>query len=388
MRTIGVVTVGRSDYGIYRPVLREIQAREGLELHLLVSGAHLLPVYGLTVREIEKDGFPIAERIQMLEPSDSPEGIARSIGRGVTGFAGALARRAPDILVLLGDRFEMLAAAAAALPFTIPIAHIHGGELTEGAFDDAIRHAITKMSHLHFVATETYRRRILQLGEEPWRVAVSGAPGLDNVLTVDAATVEQLRARLNLGLEQPFLLVTFHPVTLEQEDTERHLDELLTALSALDFDLVFTLPTFDAGSGSVIQRLQRFVASRPGATLVDSLGTQAYFGLMKRAAAMVGNSSSGIIEAASFKLPVVNIGNRQRGRERPKNVIDVEGSKDEILSAIRQATSREFVAELSDLVNPYGDGHAARRIVDVLATVVLDKQLITKSFRDLESIDG
>jgi UDP-N-acetylglucosamine 2-epimerase (non-hydrolysing)/GDP/UDP-N,N'-diacetylbacillosamine 2-epimerase (hydrolysing) len=266
------------------------------------------------------------------------------------------------------------------------VAHIHGGELTEGAIDDAIRHVITKMSHLHFVATETYRRRVIQLGEEPWRVAVSGAPGLDNVLTMDLVAREDLEARLGLNMSRPFLIVTFHPVTLEHENTDTHLNELLRALADLDYGLVFTYPNADTGSRAIIDRIRRFATGRPNATLVDNLGTAAYFGLMKHAAAMVGNSSSGIIEAGSFKLPVVNIGSRQQGRTRGRNVVDVECSRERIVAAIRTATSKAFAAGLADLVNPYGDGHAARRIVEVLRSVPMDARLITKPFHDLESV--
>lgn len=386
MRTVGVVTVGRSDYGIYLPILRQIQAAPDLRLHLIVSGAHLLPEFGMTAGAIEADGFTIGDRVEMLLPSDAPEAIATSIGRGTVGFARSFAQLRPDILVLLGDRFEMLAAASAALPFRIPVAHIHGGELTEGAIDDAIRHAITKMSHLHFVATETYRRRVIQLGEEPWRVTVSGAPGLDNVLTLDLPAREELEARVGLDLSKPFLLVTFHPVTLEYEHTDKHLDELFGALAALDYGLIFTYPNADMGSRVIIDRVRQLVAARSAATLVDNLGTAAYFGLMKRAAAMVGNSSSGIIEAASFKLPVVNVGNRQRGRTRGRNVIDVECSCERIIDAVRAATSKTFMAGLKDLVNPYGDGHAARRIVGVLSTAPPSARLLVKPFHDIESV--
>lgn len=386
MRTIAVVTVGRSDYGIYVPILREIQARKSLALQLIVSGAHLLPEFGRTAQAIEQDGFPIAARIEMHGPSDSPEAIAVSIGRGAIGFARAFAKSPPDILLLLGDRFEMLAAACAALPFTMPVAHIHGGELTQGAIDDSIRHAITKMSHLHFVATETYRRRVVQLGEEPWRVTVSGAPGLDNLRSGRIASREELLALPGVNLTHPFLLVTYHSTTLEPENTDRHLDELLAALDEFDFGLVFTYPNADSGGRAIIERIEPFVGRRPNRVLVESLGTAAYFGLMRHASAMVGNSSSGLVEAASLRLPVVNVGNRQRGRVRPRNVVDVECARDEIVAAVRAATAPGFAASLADLANPYGDGRAAPRIVDVLERVPIDVRLITKSFYDLESV--
>lgn len=380
MRTIGVVTVARSDYGIYLPVLRRIQADPDLRLHLIVAGTHLSPDFGLTVREIERDGFPIGDRVEMLLASDTPEGIAKSTGLGVIGFAQSYARYRPDILLVLGDRFEMHAAVVAALPFKIPVAHIHGGELTLGAIDDALRHSITKMSHLHFVATEDYARRVVQMGEEPWRVVVSGSPSLDTLLSTHLLSRKELERRYKLDLAQPFLLVTYHPVTLEFEQLEMQVSELLAALEEVDMGVVFTYPNADTRSRTVIQMIREFAATHPRAQVVVNLGTPGYTSVMQFAAAMVGNSSSGIIEAASFKLPVVNVGTRQQGRTRAKNVIDVGYGRAEIVAGIRKALSPEFHASLADLVNPYGDGHAAERIVQRLKEVELDDRLLIKRF--------
>lgn len=382
MRTIGVVTVARSDYGIYLPVLRRIQADPDLHLHLIVAGMHLSPDFGLTVREIERDGFPIGDRVEMLLSSDTPEGIAKSMGLGTIGFAQSYARHRPDVLVVLGDRFEMHAAAVAALPFKIPVAHIHGGELTQGAMDDALRHSITKMSHLHFVATEDYARRVIQMGEEPWRVVVSGSPSLDTLLSTRLLGRKELERRYKLDLAQPFLLVTYHPVTLEVEQLETQMSELLAALDEVGVATVFTYPNADTRSRLVIQMIREYAASRPQAQVVINLGTPGYISAMQIAAAMVGNSSSGIIEAASFKLPVVNIGTRQQGRTRAKNVIDVGYSRAEIVAGIRKALSPEFRASLADLKNPYGDGHAAERIVQRLKEVELDDRLLLKRFHE------
>lgn len=382
MRTIGVVTVARSDYGIYLPVLRRIQADPDLHLHLIVAGMHLSPDFGLTVREIERDGFPIGDRVEMLLSSDTPEGIAKSMGLGTIGFAQSYARHRPDVLVVLGDRFEMHAAAVAALPFKIPVAHIHGGELTQGAMDDALRHSITKMSHLHFVATEDYARRVIQMGEEPWRVVVSGSPSLDILLSTRLLGRKELERRYKLDLAQPFLLVTYHPVTLEVEQLETQMSELLAALDEVGVATVFTYPNADTRSRLVIQMVREYAASRPQAQIVINLGTPGYISAMQIAAAMVGNSSSGIIEAASFKLPVVNIGTRQEGRTRAKNVIDVGYSRAEIVAGIRKALSPEFRASLADLKNPYGDGHAAERIVQRLKEVELDDRLLLKRFHE------
>ncbi len=383
MRTIGVVSVARSDYGIYLPVLRKIQQDPELKLHLIVAGTHLSPEFGLTVKTIEVDGFEINERVEMLLSSDSPEGIAKSMGLGTIGFAQVYARFRPDILLVLGDRFEMHAAALAALPFKIPLAHIHGGEITQGAFDDALRHSITKLSHVHFVATQESARRVIQMGEEPWRVVVSGAPSLDNLRSLRLLRSEELEAKYGLCLNPSPLLVTFHPVTLEYEQTQWQVSELLEALRSCDLPVVFTLPNADT-SGRLIRRMiETFAEGSPNVRTVANLGMQGYFSLMAQAIAMVGNSSSGIIEAPSFKLPVVNIGTRQHGRIRAKNVIDVGYRKDEIISGVRRAVTSEFRAGLQGLINPYGDGRAAEVITENLKKLVLNNRLIVKQFVDL-----
>jgi len=383
VRTVDVVTVGRSDYGIYLPILRQIQADPDLRLRLIVAGAHLSPEFGLTATLIERDGFVIAERVEMLLSSDSPEGIAKSMGLGTIGFAQVYARSRPDVLVVLGDRFEMFVAALAALPFKIPVAHIHGGELTEFAMDDALRHSMTKLSHLHFVSTPEHAGRVHQLGEEPWRVTVSGAPSLDNLRSTRLLNAAELKAQFNLALDQPTLLVTLHPVTLAYEHTEEQTAALLEALEASQVPVVFTLPNPDTNGRIVARMISEFVQGHPTSQLIENLGTQAYFSVMSLAAAMVGNSSSGIIEAASFKLPVVNVGKRQSGRMRARNVIDVGDTRDEILAGIKQAVTPEFRAKLWNLVNPYGDGQAAQRIVDRLKEITLDDTLVVKHFHDV-----
>jgi len=383
MRTIGVVTVARSDYGIYLPLLRLIQDDPDLRLILFVGGMHLSPEFGLTAQVIETDGFEIAGKVEALLSSDTPEGIARSMGLGVIGFAKVYTQSPPDILVVLGDRYEMMAAALAAVPFKLPIAHIHGGEVTRGAIDDALRHCITKISHLHFVATREYATRVGQLGEEPWRIVVSGAPSLDNLQSASILSSDELKNRFGLKLDQPPLLVTFHPVSLEYEQTPWHIAELLAALDETGLPIVFTLPNADTGGRIIIERLKDYVETRPKAQLVANLGTEGYFALMSMARAMVGNSSSGIIEAPSFRLPVVNIGTRQEGRTRAGNVIDVGYTRAEILSGIQKAISPDFRTTLDDLVNPYGCGEAAQLIVDRLKTVELNQHLVMKRFVDI-----
>jgi len=384
VRTVGVVTVSRSDYGAYLPVLRRIQEEPGLALHLIVAGMHLSPEFGLTIRSIEADGFDVSERVEMLLSSDTPEGISKSMGMGLIGFAQAYARFRPDVLLVLGDRFEMHAAALAALPFKIPVAHIHGGEISEGAFDDALRHSITKLSHLHFVSTEENGNRVMQMGEEPWRVIVSGAPSLDNLRNVAMLGHRELEARFGLVLKKDPLVVTYHPVTLEYEQTEWQMTELLAALKIFDLPILFTLPNADTNGRIITRMMEEFVKNHPKAHMVGNLGTEGYFSLMACAAAMVGNSSSGIIEAPSFKLPVVNIGSRQQGRTRAKNVLDAGYSRTEIGETITRAISPEFRDGLVGLVNPYGDGHASEKIVRKLKEIALDSELLLKRFTDLK----
>ena len=382
MRRICVVTTSRADYGIYRPVLREIAQRPELELRLLVTGSHLSTQFGMTVEEIAADGYDTSGRVEWCLSSDTPEAIVKSTGQAMMGFADYYGSVRPDLLLVLGDRYEMHAAVTAAVPFLSPLAHIHGGELTEGAIDDALRHSITKMSHLHFPATETYANRIAQMGEERWRITVSGAPSLDNLNTFKPLDEAELAERVGLDVREPFLLATYHPVTLENENVEGKIEEMLSALTRLDLPAIFTYPNADAGSSLIISKLEAYAAQSNRARVFRSLGSQAYFSLMGRAAALVGNSSSGIIEAASFRLPVVNIGNRQAGRLRPANVIDVGESREEIEIGLQRALDAEFRKSLADLQNPYGDGHAAERIVDKLQSIELGQRLLRKHFQE------
>lgn len=388
MRRICVVTVARSDYGILRPLLRRIDEARDLELALVAGGMHLAPEFGNTIEEIRADGFEIARTADFLLPSDRPGDIARSLGRGTIRFVEAYEELRPDVLVVLGDRFETQAAALAAVPFLIPIAHIAGGALSGGAIDDAFRHAITKLSSLHFVETGTYAKRVVQMGEEPWRVHMTGALGLDNLNAVERLSLDELNRRFGLELAagDPPLLVTFHPVTREYTETRRYMENLLAALAACGLPIVFTYPNADTNGRIIIEMVESFLRDRPRARCVPHFGTLGYFSLMAQAAAMVGNSSSGIVEAASFKLPVVNIGTRQKGRLAPENVVTTGTGRDEILDGIRRATAPAFREGLKDLANPYGDGRAADRMVEVLRTVELrTPRLIQKAFHDLDT---
>jgi len=365
---------------MYFPVLHRLRREKNLDLRLIAAAGHLDPKYGNTVAEIEQDGFVIAARVLMTKTGDSGAAVAKAIGGGIQEFVAAYRQVRPDVVLLLGDRYEMFAAAIAALPMRLPLAHIHGGELTLGAIDDSIRHSITKLSHIHFVATAEYARRILQLGEEPWRVHTTGSPVIDSILSMELLPKDQLELEIGLDLSRT-LLITYHPPTLES-DQERALSNLLTALAASGHSLLFTGSNADARSGEIIEKIQEFVKKRANARFIPNLGHRKYHSIQKYVPAMVGNSSSGIIEAASFRLPVVNIGTRQAGRLRATNVIDVGTSETEIAKGIAQATSPEFGKSIAQLENPYGDGNASERIVTLLSSIEVDEKLLLKKFVD------
>jgi UDP-hydrolysing UDP-N-acetyl-D-glucosamine 2-epimerase len=382
-RAIGVVTVARSDYGHLLPLLEGLRAAPDVTLFLYVAGSHLSPRFGRTADLVEADGWPIAARIDMGVGDEAPEAIAAATGRGVLGFAAEFQRRRPDLLVVLGDRYEMLSAAVAALPFALPVAHLHGGEVTEGAMDEQIRHAITKLAHLHFPAAEPYAARLRRMGEEPWRVHCCGAPGLDRLRPRAGLSREALGVRLGGPLGRPTLLVTFHPETLAAADVPRQADELMAALEKVEGDVVATAPGADVAHAAISAALERLASRRPATRVVTTLGDEAYCTLLREADVMVGNSSSGLIEAPTFGLPVVNVGDRQRGRLRAANVLDVPAEREAIAEAIRRALDPAFRAGLAALVNPYGDGAAAPRIARVLREVELSSRLVRKRFADV-----
>lgn len=385
-RRIGVVTVGRSDYGIYYPLLRAIENDPDCELCLIVGGSHLSPYHGNTVSEIERDGFEIKARVPMLLAGDSPQSISMSIGLGVTNFAAAYESVHPDIIVLLGDRFEMLAAAVAAVPLQIPLAHIHGGELTQGAIDDAMRHSITKLSHLHFAAAPEYGRRIEQMGEEPYRITVTGSPVIDAILSEKALSEKELNVTLGMTVRGA-LLVTYHPVTLEPEHIEERIAMLLDALEHFENELIFTYPNADTNNAVIVEQLRTFVSRHDRAHLFVNLGRKKYHSLQRYVGAMIGNSSSGIIEAASFRLPVVNIGDRQEGRLRTPNILDAPEEATAIQAATRKALSPEFKSSLAKMESPYGKGDASVKILQTLKKTPLDNKLLKKKFCDWGRID-
>lgn len=378
MKKIAVFTGTRAEYGLLYWLLKDIQQDTELELQLLVSAMHLSPEFGMTYQQIEADGFTITEKVEMLLSSDSAVGTAKSMGLGVIGFADALSRMKPDILVILGDRFEALAVAQAAMILRIPIAHIHGGEITEGAYDDAIRHAITKLSLLHFTSTETYRTRVIQLGEHPNRVFNVGAIGLDHLQRSKLMTVKELAASLNFKLEQPYLLVTYHPVTLASEPAVESFNNLLNALDQFpNHQIILTYPNADDGGRAIIPLLEAYAKKQPSRALaIPSLGQLRYLSSVKHAAAVVGNSSSGIIEVPSFKVPTVNLGERQKGRLAATSVFSCPSSTKTIVKTLQAALQ----TNLSQVVNPYGKGQASEAILEQLKFANLS---VVKTFYDL-----
>ena len=374
-RRIGVVTTSRADYShLYWP-LRELAANPAVDLGVFVLGAHLSPEFGSTVNEIERDGFPIRARIECLLSSDTDTGMAKTIGIAILGVAAAFTAWRPDMLLLIADRYEMLAPASVALALRIPVAHIEGGEISQGAIDDHVRNALTKLAHIHFTSTETARQRVIAMGEEPWRVHHAGAPSLDHLRHSSLLDRAALESRLALTLTPPTLLAAWHPVTILQ-DTNAEADALFSALADTRGQLIFVYPNSDAGGYALIERTRALAATRPHTRIFVNLDTVTYWSLLGNVAAMVGNSSSGIMEAASFALPTVNVGIRQQGRERVRNIIDSLAETSAIHAAIQRALSPEFRGTLRGMTNPYGDGTAAATIARVLSTVPLDGLLI------------
>ena len=385
MRKICVVTGTRAEYGLLKPVMDKLQQCPSTELQLIVTGMHLSPDYGLTVRQIETDGFCVDRKVEMLLSSDTVVAITKSMGLGTIGFADAFNDLRPDVVVLLGDRYEIFAAATAALVARIPIAHLHGGEITEGAFDEAIRHSITKMSHFHFVANEDYRRRVVQLGEHPDRVFHVGGLGVDAIPWGNLLNKSELESQLGLRFGEKNLLVTFHPVTLEEDSARAQITELLAALEDLhDTCLIFTMPNSDTGSRVISEMIQQYVSQHERAWAFVSLGQQRYLSCMRWVDAVVGNSSSGLAEAPSFRKATINIGDRQRGRLKATSVIDCEASREVIRIALKQIYSAEFQEQLQTVKNPYGEGGASHAIVDILSKVSLTG-VLKKRFYDLNS---
>ena len=374
-RRIGVVTTSRADYSHLFWPLRELASHPGIDLGVFALGPHLSPQFGNTIAEIERDGFPIQARMECLLSSDTDTGMAKTIGIAIQSLADALTAWRPDILLLIADRYEMLAPASVAVALRIPIAHIEGGEVSQGAIDDQVRNAITKLAHVHFTSTETARRRVIAMGEEPWRVHRAGAPSLDHLRRSKLLQRNALEKRLGVKLAVPSILVAWHPVTILR-DTNSEAAAMFSALANAPGQLIFVYPNTDAGSYELIERTRELASCRPETLVFVNLDAVTYWSLLGHVDVMLGNSSSGIMEAASFALPVVNVGIRQQGRERAKNVIDTRATERKISDALHRALSPSFRRDLRGLRNPYGDGTAAKTIARVLATAPLDRLLI------------
>jgi UDP-N-acetylglucosamine 2-epimerase (non-hydrolysing)/GDP/UDP-N,N'-diacetylbacillosamine 2-epimerase (hydrolysing) len=374
-RRIGVVTTSRADYShLYWP-LRELAGHPEIELGLFVLGAHLAPQFGNTIGEIERDSFPVQARIECLLSSDTDTGMAKTIGVAILGLADALTAWRPDLLLLIADRYEMLAPAATALALRIPVAHIEGGEVSQGAIDDQVRNALTKLAHVHFTSTETARLRVIAMGEEAWRVHRAGAPSLDHLRRSTLLDRAELERRLDLRLTSPTIVAAWHPVTILR-NTNAEADAFLAAVKRTPGQIIFVYPNADAGGLALIERARALATRRAQTHVFVNLDAVTYWSLLGQADALIGNSSSGIMEAASFALPVVNVGMRQQGRERARNVIDAPADPFAIREALERALDPAFRSSLIGMTNPYGDGTAAKTIVRVLASVPLDRLLI------------
>ena len=381
---ICIATGTRAEYGLLKPLIDKISADNEFTLQLLVTGAHLSPEFGLTYRQIEADGYEIDAKVEMLLSSDTAEGITKSMALGMIGYADALKKLSPDLLVILGDRYEMLSVASTALIFRIPIAHIHGGELTEGAYDDAIRHSITKMSALHFTSTEAYRQRVIRLGEQPESVFNVGAIGLDNFKSLQLLSKTELEEDLHITFHRYNYLVGFHPETLSDQSVEEQFEALLQAIDTqTDSFFVFTKANADTNGRIINQMMEAYVVKNPeNSALFASLGSLRYLSVMKQVTAVVGNSSSGILEAPSAGTATINIGDRQKGRIQAGSIVNCSSQKEDIIRAFQKVQSEEFRNKLKDITNPYGNGNASHQIIDILKTVSPDK-LSQKIFYDI-----
>jgi UDP-N-acetylglucosamine 2-epimerase (non-hydrolysing) len=380
---VAIFTGTRAEYGLLYWLINDIKRDKALTLQLLVSGSHLSPEFGLTYKQILDDGFDIAEKIEMLLSSDSPVGTVKSMGLAVVGYADALDRLSPDVIVILGDRYEALAVAQTAMIMRIPIIHLHGGEISEGAYDDAIRHAITKLSYLHATSTDIYRQRVIQLGEAPERVVNVGAIGLDHIERTTLLSRDELAHALEFDLSKPYFIVTYHPVTLAEEPP---IDTFTSLLRALDnfpsHQVIITYPNADDGGREIIPLLTSYGSDRPdGVLAIPSLGQIRYLSAVKYADAVIGNSSSGIIEVPSFDVPTVNLGLRQKGRLAAKSVLHCAATEDAILEAIELAVSRKYKQKNEEISNPYSKGDASSRIIEMIKSFKFSSM---KVFHDLE----
>jgi GDP/UDP-N,N'-diacetylbacillosamine 2-epimerase (hydrolysing) len=384
MKVISVLTATRAEYGLLKPIILKLKAENEFDVRIVVTGAHLSPEFGLTYLEIERDGLAIDEKIEILLSSDTPSAISKSMGLAMIGFADYFARTKPDLLIVLGDRYETLAVACTAMNQRIPISHLYGGEATEGAVDESIRHAITKLSYLHFTSTEEYRKRVIQLGEQPNRVFNVGAIGIENILTESFIPKNELEHELETSLSQPYAMVTFHPVTLENNSSEQQIKSLLEVCKGiLNLKFIFTKANADTEGRIINQYIDKYARENGNIISFTSLGMRRYLSALKYSSMVIGNSSSGLIEAPSFKIPTINIGDRQKGRLQASSVINCEPVKESIREAVNLALSDEFVQKAKTTVNPYGRGNTSDMIVDVIKKHILFAKIdLKKKFYD------
>jgi UDP-hydrolysing UDP-N-acetyl-D-glucosamine 2-epimerase len=386
---IAAITSTRADYGLLYPLIKKMEQDDDFQLDLVVTGTHLSDFHGKTIDRIEKDGFKIRSIIRMNQASDKEGDLCGAIGEALVGFSNYLYEFQPDAIILLGDRYELMSFCMGATIHKVPIIHLHGGEATYGVMDDAIRHAVTKMAAIHFPSLEAYGKRIIQMGESPKNVYVVGALGIDNIKNIELMDEEELFDYTGVHFSKnKIALMTFHPATLDDyEASSLQVREILEALRETDYFVLMTMPNADTGGKSVYEVKKEYTACyKDQFKLIKSLGQRGYLSAMKYAKCMIGNSSSGILESASFQLPVINIGDRQEGRFKPLNIVDTPCKKETILKAIKKIESKEFVDGIQNLKNPYGDGHAAERIIKVLKGIDLkDKnKLLKKGFFDLD----
>lgn len=382
-RKICVVTGSRAEYGLLRWVMQGIEEHNDLQLQVVVTGSHLSLIYGNTYEEINRDGFTIHKKVPLPLEDDSASGVTKSIASAMVDLCDAFLDLQPDLVLILGDRYEIFAASVAALISRIPVAHVHGGELTEGAIDDALRHSITKMSQFHFVATDEYRKRVIQLGEDPTTVFNVGGLGIDCISKVKKLAKAEIEKDLNFKFQEKNLVVTFHPETLSQIPAEKQIDELITALDQFPtIGLIFTLPNADTNGSAIRDKIRRYVTTRLNAKAYESLGSSNYLSCLSLVDGVVGNSSSGILEAPTFKIGTVNIGDRQRGRLMSSSIINCQSDSREIVKAIQELFSKEFQHNLKNSENLYGPPGASDRIVSLLSDLPLRDNL-SKKFFDL-----
>lgn len=385
-KIISILTATRAEYGLLKPIIYKLNNIEELDVRIVVTGAHLSPEFGLTYREIEQDGFRIDEKIEILLSSDTPSSISKSMGIAMISFADYFKSLNPDLLIVLGDRYETLAVAITAMNQRIPIAHLYGGETTEGAVDESIRHAITKLSYLHFTSTEDYRCRVIQLGEQPDRVFNVGAIGIENIFNEKLLNKDELEIAINFKLDRPYAIVTFHPVTLDEASTENQFQALLDVCeNHKEINFIFTKANADSDGRIINQMIDLFVEKNDNAVAFFSLGMKRYISALKYCSLVIGNSSSGLIEAPSFGIPTINIGDRQKGRLQADSTINCKALKEDIEKAIGVALSNDFKIKASKVINPYGDGNTSEKIVNIITEFVLNDRIeLKKQFFDLK----